>query len=86
VHPALDGARVLAEPPRDLVAAEALGDQQHAVQPVQVALLVGRPDCGADPTPRPLIAATAAWDMCSRAATRRSSWKGMPIFRSCAGT
>lgn len=51
VHPALDGARVFAEPPRDLVTTGALGDQQYAAKPQQEALLARCLDRGVDQLP-----------------------------------
>ena len=54
VHPALDRARVAAEPPRDLITAAALGDQQDAVQPVQEMRLAWRLDRGVEALPEPL--------------------------------
>lgn len=64
MHPAPDGARVPAEPPRDLVATAALGDQQHAVQPVQEMRLALRLDRGVYHLPDPLRAAEVELVQC----------------------
>jgi hypothetical protein len=59
MDPALDRARILAEPPRYLVTAAALGDQQHAAKPQEESLLARRPDRGVDQLSDPFRTAEA---------------------------
>src|SRR5688572_21265885 len=57
MHPALNRARVFAEPSRDIAATVTLGDQQHAVQPVQEMRFALRLDRGVNHLPDPFRAA-----------------------------
>ncbi|CAH1086141.1 hypothetical protein NTG1052_560030 [Candidatus Nitrotoga sp. 1052] len=59
MHPALNCARIIPKPPRDLVTTATFGDQQYAVQPVQKMRLAGRLNRGMDHLPDPLRAAEA---------------------------